>query len=368
LSTEPPARITTLVVDDVPELRHLLGHVLDWSERFIVVAEAEDGRAAVQMAREHTPQLVLLDVSMPVMDGMEALPLILKASPDSKVVILSGFEAERLRGVALAQGAAAYIEKGLPPSELVRQILSAIQEDPGERPGASPPSPSPLTALSSEEMLSLVAHEIRNPLAVIQGFGNELKARWFTMADEQRLDAVTRMTERARYLNTVVSNLMYMRKVGSGEAPSANITEVDVGGMLTNMQEELCDLARGHPIELAIDEGLPAVRVDVPRMRQVLTNLVVNAAKFAPTGTAIRIGAQPDDGGVVIEVADEGPGIPEDKREVIFEKFARLEKGGSGIGLGLFISRELMSSMGGHLWADGGEAGAALRCRVPASH
>ncbi len=354
------------MVDDVPELRHLLTQVLEWSERFTVVAEASDGRSAIEKAGEHTPRLVLLDVSMPIMDGMQALPLILKASPGSKVVVLSGFEADRLSKVALDLGAAAYIEKGLPPSELVRQILSAIEGEPAEGAEPSPPSPSPLTALSSEEMLSLVAHEIRNPLAVIQGFGNELKSRWFTMADEQRLDAVTRMTERARYLNTVVSNLMYMRKVGGGEAPRANVTKTEIGGMLTGMQEELSDLARGHPIELDVEEGLPAVLVDIARMRQVLTNLVVNAAKFAPPGTAIRIGAELDRNSVIIEVSDEGPGIPEDKREIIFEKFQRLEKGGSGIGLGLFISRELMSSMGGQLWADGGRSGAALRCRVEA--
>ena len=105
------------------------------------------------------------------------------------------------------------------------------------------------------------------------------------------------------------------------------------------------------------------MRADTARLRQVLTNLVVNAAKFAPRDTPIRINARSVDGSVVIEVEDEGPGIPEDKREVVFEKFKRLERGGSGIGLGLFISRALMRSMGGDLTVVSGP-GASLRCHL----
>lgn len=310
---------------------------------------------------------MLLDVSMPVMDGMEALPLILEASPKTKVVVLSGFEAERLGPNALELGAAAYLEKGISPANLVKSLLEVMAAEAEIPSSPAPPDPaSHLTDLSSEDMMSLVAHEIRNPLAVIQGFGNELQARWSTMEDEQRRDAVRRMTERARYLNTIVSNLMYMRKVGSDEA-GPQLLEHDVEDLLIGMADELRDMSRGHPIEVAVEPGLSRVMLDPARMRQVLTNLIVNAAKFAPKSSPIAISAKADEEDVLVEVLDHGPGIPADKREVVFEKFQRLEKGGSGIGLGLFISRALMRSMGGGLSVKDGNPGACLRCRLRAA-
>ena len=359
-------KFSAVIVDDVADLRGLLRHVLEWSGRFDVIGEGENGREAIDLARSLSPDLILLDVSMPVMGGLEALPLLLDVSPASKIVMLSGFEADRLGRQTRELGAAAYLEKGVSPANLVKTLLEVLtagnEEGVASHGDANLDGAAPLNDLSSEDMMSLVAHEIRNPLAVIQGFGNELQARWDTMEDEQRLDAVRRMTERARYLNTIVSNLMYMRKVGSDEA-RPNLAEHDVEPLIAGMRDELRDLSRGHPVEFYVEEGLPPVMVDLARLRQVLTNLVVNAAKFAPKETPITISARREGDAVSIDVDDQGPGIPEDKREVVFEKFKRLERGGSGIGLGLFISRALMRSMGGGLSVQDGP-GASLRCRL----
>jgi signal transduction histidine kinase len=374
-----PRQLTALLADDVPELRRLLRHVLEWSGKFEIVGEAENGLEAVRLAEQHKPDLLLLDISMPVMDGMEALPRILGASPDTKVVVLSGFEADRLARSALDKGAAAYVEKGIPPAVLVSQLLEVFDEERSEatpKPsvastGAGSPAPTrtvsdeaSLMDVSAEEMMSLVAHEIRNPLAVIQGFGMELQNRWDSMKDEQRRDAVMRMTERARYLNTVVNNLMFMRKLESGQAWVDPRPE-DAEGLIEALADELRDIARGHPIETHIEADLPKVRVDVARLRQVLTNLVVNAVKYSPAAAAILLRAAKHDRGVVVQVVDRGPGIPQEQRDSVFEKFKRLESGGPGIGLGLFISRALMASMGGELWVEDSAAGTILSCLLP---
>ena len=123
----PPFR--TLLADDVFDLRYMVKLALERSGRFQIVAEAENGDEAVAMARQHQPDLVLLDVSMPVRDGLEALPDIRSASPDAKVVMLSGFEATRLAARALASGAAAYLEKGIPPRQLVSELLAVLEGD-----------------------------------------------------------------------------------------------------------------------------------------------------------------------------------------------------------------------------------------------
>jgi DNA-binding NarL/FixJ family response regulator len=101
-----------LVVDDVRDLRMLLRMALDQDEAFEVIAEAADGVEAIEQASLHQPDLVVLDLSMPVLDGLEALPRILESAPGTRVVVLSGFEGARMRGPALAAGAVGYVEKG----------------------------------------------------------------------------------------------------------------------------------------------------------------------------------------------------------------------------------------------------------------
>ena len=124
-----PAPFRTLLADDVVDLRFMVKLALERSGRFQIVAEAENGEQAVAMARQYQPDLVLLDVSMPVRDGLEALPDIRSASPGAKVVMLSGFEASRLASSALASGASAYLEKGIPPRQLVAELLAVLEPD-----------------------------------------------------------------------------------------------------------------------------------------------------------------------------------------------------------------------------------------------
>lgn len=367
-ATAAGSRYTAVLADDVPELRRLLRHVLEWSDRFAVVGEAEDGAAAIELVARHQPDVVLLDISMPVMDGIEALPQIRAAAPGTKVVILSGFEAERLAERAAANGAWAYLEKGIPPALLIEQLLAAVEGPDRPRDRAPLPRPAgaaPVLDVSPEEMMSLVAHEVRNPLAVIQGFGTELQARWDVMPDPQRRDAVRRMTERARYLSTVVNNLMFLRRLESSGGLSHHAGAHDLTDFFAALKDELTELARGQRLDVDVPLDLPKAHLDLVHLRQVLTNLVVNAARFSPADEPILIEARRDDGSVVIRVVDSGPGIPAEMREEVFGKFRRLSQTGSGIGLGLFISRALMAAMGGDLWIADSPTGADLRLRLP---
>jgi CheY-like chemotaxis protein len=118
----PPIRV--VLCDDVAELRRILREVLEESGNIEVVDEAGTGRECVRIASERHPDVVLLDLSMPDMDGLEALPLIAKASPRTRIIVFSGFAAERMREPALELGADLYIEKG---TEL-DLLAAAVQE------------------------------------------------------------------------------------------------------------------------------------------------------------------------------------------------------------------------------------------------
>lgn len=116
-------RVTVLLADDTPGIRLLLRLALEADGRFIVVDEAADGAQAIELAAVHHPQVILLDMSMPVMDGLQALPGLRQQSPESRVIVLTAFSAERLEAETLALGASAYLEKGLDPRQICEMVL-----------------------------------------------------------------------------------------------------------------------------------------------------------------------------------------------------------------------------------------------------
>jgi DNA-binding NarL/FixJ family response regulator len=126
------AAISIFLVDDVPELRELIRYGMEEDPGFEVVGEAGDGRAALEGIAETRPAAVLLDLSMPDMDGLEAIPEIRKDDPDVVIIVLSGFSADRLGPPALERGADGYVEKGTPIRELREVTRMAVAARRGE--------------------------------------------------------------------------------------------------------------------------------------------------------------------------------------------------------------------------------------------
>ena len=116
-----------VLADDVADLRFLMTRALERSGRFRVVGTAANGREAINQALEHRPDVTLLDLAMPGMDGLEALPHIRRAVPECTVVVLSGFDAETMQSKAIEQGAAGYLVKTLNPMGLADQVLGMLR-------------------------------------------------------------------------------------------------------------------------------------------------------------------------------------------------------------------------------------------------
>jgi two-component system sensor histidine kinase KdpD len=225
----------------------------------------------------------------------------------------------------------------------------------------------PLAGLSADELLRVLGHEIGNLVTIVSGYGQMLREHWSFLADDRRLDIVGRMNRQVDQLRVLIDNFQHLRwlTVSSrelGELPP----RTDMNELLGTLADDLVPLADDHPLEVRVEPALPAVCADRASVQHVLMNLVVNATKFSPPDAPIAIDVRTEGDVVRFSVSDHGPGIPADQRDRIFEKFVRLQQGGVGVGLGLFISRALVEAMGGEIRAeDGDDGGARLSFTLP---
>lgn len=124
MADQATGTIRVFLCDDVEAFRALMRFTLEEDPAIRIVGEAADGEAGVEGVAELKPDVVLLDLSMPELDGMEAIPVMLERSPKTQIVALSGFGAEKMAEPVLARGAVAYLEKG----EEIATIRAAVHE------------------------------------------------------------------------------------------------------------------------------------------------------------------------------------------------------------------------------------------------
>ncbi|MBB3193327.1 DUF4118 domain-containing protein [Roseateles terrae] len=218
-------------------------------------------------------------------------------------------------------------------------------------------------------LLSALSHDLRTPLAALQGLAETLSASLAEQAPQDRaLEAARAIEQQSLRINAMVHNLLDMARLQSGALKLNRqwqpIDEV-VGSSLQLMGSAL---AR-HRIVLDVPATLPLVEVDAALLERVLANLLENAAKYTPPGSEVRVVARARQEELWVSVEDNGPGLPPGREEALFEKFTRghNESHLPGVGLGLAISRAIMQAHGGRIWAEraGPSGGARFSFAVP---
>ena len=202
-------------------------------------------------------------------------------------------------------------------------------------------------------LLTSISHDLRTPLASILGSATSLRSYWKTLDDAARGDLIETVKNEAERLNRFIANLLDMTRLESGALkPRAEL--VDLSDIVGSALRRAEDVLTGHRIELDLSQELPPLRLDPVLFEQVLFNLLDNAAKYAPAGTTIRIEARRSGPLVQLRIADQGPGIPAEDLERVFDKFYRVQatdRKRAGTGLGLAICRGFVEAMGGSITA-----------------
>lgn len=218
-------------------------------------------------------------------------------------------------------------------------------------------------------LLTSISHDLKTPLAAILGSAGTLRDYLDTMSEEDRVDMLSTIVDESERLNRFIANLLDMTRLGSGAMEPNNAPNFieDIAGSALRRSAKI--LAR-HRTQMDIAADLPMVGVDPVLLEQVFFNLLDNAAKYAPEGSTIGIRSWANAYHVLVEIADEGPGIPEDDLERVFDTFYRVRKGDqirAGTGLGLSICRGFVDAMGGSITAGNrsDRSGAIFTIRLP---
>ena len=215
-------------------------------------------------------------------------------------------------------------------------------------------------------LLSSVSHELRTPLSTIKAAASSLRGKEVTWDSPTRVQLVAAIDDEADHLNMLVGNLLDMSRIESGALKPKrewNILSEILGIVLVRMRH----LVEKHQIEVDVPESLPLVPVDYVQMEQVFTNLVSNSVKYAPTNTVIHIHAQVKGESIHVQVSNQGPQVPPEHLERIFDKFYRIIAADrvTSTGLGLSICKGIIEAYGGRIWAENLTDGLAFNFTLP---
>ncbi len=374
------APLEVVVVDDTPDLRDLLRLALERRGEFRVVAQAANGQEGIDLVRTHQPEVVLLDIAMPVMDGLEALPLIREACPMATVVMLSGFGATEMTERALASGADGYVQKGQPINALLAKVRSFTEQTALARGTRTPPPPQlrrpvtdpgdPTTWTPSQRpapdeevealrrSIATAAHEIRNPVSILGAAAEALLEEG--MADEFEQSRMLEMIGRqAHLLDAITADLLTAGQAQHGTL-SMQLQRLAPG-------ELVGAITAGMPDVTVVDTCTAPVLTEPYRFQQMLGNLLGNAHKYGAPPIVVRLTSEA--GQVLIDVEDDGEGVPVEFRPQLFQEYARAPGSqAAGTGLGLYVVRALAQAHGGNAtYRPGPTRGSVFSIRLPAA-
>ncbi len=216
-------------------------------------------------------------------------------------------------------------------------------------------------------LLSSVSHELRSPLATIKAAASSLRGGEVSWESPARAELLAAIDEEADHLNILVGNLLDMSRIESGALRPVRQWNV-LSEIIESVAVRMRRLMENHRLEVEIPIDFPLLPVDYIQMEQVFTNLISNSIKYAPGGTVIRIRARAQDAAnALIQVINQGPPVPAEHLDRIFDKFYRITAADrvTGTGLGLSICKGIIEAHGGRIWAENLPDGFAFNFTLP---
>ena len=339
--TEAPS---ILIVDDEPVIRDLCARTL----KDYRILQAENGQEALRVLDHEKMDLILVDVMMPVMNGLDLLQKIKEQDPEQLVIVMTGYADKDIILRALKAHADDFIHKPINLLQLKISIKNALEKKTLRQ---ELMQLKQLDRIKSD-FLGLISHKLRTPTTSISLFIQNLASGAVDMEDPGFASALDAIREESEYLAYLIQDLLYYSDIilnsSEGKASRENLEEI-AGTVLAEKRKIIKQ--KGLILHSSLAQRWPTVVVDRRRISFALNALLDNAIKFTPPGGEITISGEVSETEITFTIADNGPGIPPEEAAKIFEKFYQVDPQQTGqvrgFGLGLFYARQFIRDHGG---------------------
>jgi two-component system, sensor histidine kinase and response regulator len=348
-----------LVADDDRLNIRILAGILN--REGYVVGSADSGERALATYPEFKPNLVLLDVMMPGIDGFETCRQLKKTYGDkcAPIIFITAKNDSEDVVAGLAAGGVDYLPKPFNAKEVLARVRSHLHNQLLVAEQQLLVEQLSRANAAKNRFLGMAAHDLRNPLASIRGLTEFLRDGVVGNLTAEQLDLINTIHDASQSMLEMVNELLDVATIESGEL-KLNLVAHDLvelvakSVMLMNM--EAAKKRTRVQVESATEHLV--FSIDPAKMKQVVDNLLSNAVKYSPPGSTVTVVIEDDaaHASCRLSVRDEGPGIPADERDKLFKDFGRLSVqptgGEKSTGLGLAICRKIVEAHGGTIDAN----------------
>jgi signal transduction histidine kinase len=354
-----------LIVDDTDAARYAKTRIL--THAGFKVIEAANGTEALQRAKAKNPDLVLLDVKLPDINGLEVCRK-LKEDPSTRMILVLQTSASYVASAdkirALEYGADNYLFEPIEPEELVANVKALLRLGRVERELRD-------VDRRKDEFLAVLAHELRNPLAPIRN-AVELLHHLDPCVPEKQANARQTIIRQTDHLVRLVDDLLDVSRISQGKI-TLREERIELKAIIDAAIETATPMIqrRQHTLRVELPEHEVWLTGDSVRLSQIICNLLLNGAKFTQPGGELAVVAKRLDDNILIKVQDNGIGIPADSMLSIFNLFAQVERASDrtldGLGIGLALVKTLVELHGGTVTAvsSGLGQGSTFEIRLP---
>ena len=357
MTAEHLHNIRLLLIDDEDHFRHTLFKRL--GKRGLTARQAGSGEEGLAMMKAEPVDVVVLDMKMPGLDGIEALKRIKSEWPQTEVIFLTGHSTTQDGVEGIKSGAFDYLSKPIEFEHLLEKIKQAYEKqirDEERRQEAAYKARIEQQMIATERLASLgtlaagVAHEINNPLAII----NEAAGYLDLLLKKEELAGMPRRSDFEKAVGKISNAVKRARAIthqllGSVRKHEPVVAEVDLKELAQETLHLVRKEAANKEIQLIQTEGenLPPIWIDPNQVRQILINLLTNAIHATGSQGTISVHIEADRESTTLLISDTGKGIPKENMKKIFEPFFSDKPPGEGTGLGLFVTRQIVDKLGG---------------------
>jgi signal transduction histidine kinase len=314
-----------LLVDDDPAIRLLCVRVLDSFE----ITQATDGKEALALLKKQTFDIILSDIMMPNLSGLELLQTVKETDPEQMIVLMTAYSEKDVILQALKAGADDFLSKPVNLLQLRTTIDKAVEKQQLRR------ELSKLKHLDQlkSEFLGLISHKLKTPATAISLFIQNIAAD-STELNEPAFRQMLKMVQaESQHLEHLIQDLLYFSNVILHQ-DELRLETIDLGKMARQVAELLSPAAQKKQLQFSIEIDTPfpshPLQLDRTRINFVLRALLDNAIKFTPPEGSIQLLGEQDNGKAKLTVRDTGPGIPTDEINKVFSKFYQVDPSNSG--------------------------------------